>query len=97
MRLRLRSPAFFLFSNDKFFCRLTAAGIPEDQAEALSEAFREAQSDAELATKPDIELLKRDLKELETKFIGELTLVKWMLGLLFGGVLVLILRAFFPE
>jgi hypothetical protein len=27
---------------------------------------------------------------------GELTLIKWMLGLLLGGVLALILKAFFP-
>lgn len=92
----VKSVATTTFDTYKFFRRLTAAGIPEDQAKALSEAFREAQSDADLATKQDIELLKRDIKELETKFIGELTLVKWLLGLLLGGVLALILRAFFP-
>jgi len=32
---------------------------------------------------------------LEVKVSGELTLIKWMLGLVVGGVLALILKAFF--
>ena len=39
---------------------------------------------------------KRDLNELETRLNGELKLIKWMLGLLLGGVLALILKTFFP-
>ena len=88
--------AAITFDTHKFVRRLTAVGVSEAQAEALSDAVREAQSEAALATKQDIELLKRDIKELETKLTGELTLLKWMLGLLLGGVLALILRAFFP-
>ena len=38
----------------KFVRILKAAGVPENQAEALSEAFRDAQSDAELTTKYDL-------------------------------------------
>jgi hypothetical protein len=63
----------------------------------MSEAFQEAQGELDVAT-------KRDLKELElkieTRFEGvrvELMLIKWMLGLLLGGVLALILKAFFPT
>ncbi len=93
---RVADVAAITFDTHKFVRRLTAAGIPEAQAEALSDAFRDAQREAELATKQDIELLKRDIKELETKLTGELTLLKWMLGLVLGGVLALILRAFFP-
>ena len=44
------------------------------EAEAISEAFRDAQAEAELATKQDIaelrheiELLRRDLKDLESR------------------------------
>lgn len=40
--------------------KFKAAGIPENQAEAFSEAFKDAQSDAELAK-------KYDLKELELR------------------------------
>jgi hypothetical protein len=71
--------------------------VPEGQAKAMSEAFQEAQGELDVAT-------KRDLKELElkieTRFEGvrvELMLIKWMLGLLLGGVLALILKAFFPT
>lgn len=88
--------ASITFDTHKFIRRLRESGMPEAQAKALSDAFREAQGEAELATKHDIDLLKRDLKELETRLVGELTLLKWMLGLLLGGVLALILKAFFP-
>ena len=84
------------FDTHKFIRRLKEAGMPEIQAEALVDAFRDAQSEAELATKQDIELLKRDIGDLETRISGELTLLKWMLGLLLAGVLALILKTFFP-
>jgi hypothetical protein len=41
--------------------------------------------DSPLATKSDINRLER-----------ELLAVKWMVGLVLGGILTLILRAFFP-
>jgi hypothetical protein len=84
------------FDTLKFVEKLKAAGIPEAQAKAMSEAFQEAQGEFDVAT-------KRDLKELELRIEarfegvrGELTLIRWMLGLLLGGVLALILKAFFP-
>ena len=62
------------FDTHKFVRRLKEAGLPELQAEAISEAFRDAQAEAELATKQDIaelrheiELLRRDLKDLESR------------------------------
>lgn len=49
-------------------------------------------------TKPQAEVAtKRDLERLEAKLVGELTLVKWMLGVLLGGVLALVLKTFFPS
>jgi hypothetical protein len=85
------------FDTLKFVEKLKAAGVPEGQAKAMSEAFQEAQGELDVAT-------KRDLKELELKIEtrfegvrGELMLIKWMLGLLLGGVLALILKAFFPT
>ncbi|MBF0177608.1 MAG: DUF1640 domain-containing protein [Magnetococcales bacterium] len=53
----------------KFVRRLKDAGIPENQAEAISEAFKgahESRSD-ELATKEDLLDVRRDLKELELR------------------------------
>jgi tripartite-type tricarboxylate transporter receptor subunit TctC len=49
---------------------LKAAGVPENQAEALSEAFRDAQSDAELTT-------KYDLKELKLRLEAKINEVKY--------------------
>ena len=46
------------FDTHKFVRRLKEAGLPEMQAEAIADAFRDAQGEAELAT-------KADLRELE--------------------------------
>jgi RecB family exonuclease len=73
------------FDTLRFARRLREAGFSEPQAEAMAEAFRDASTEA-LATKHDMELLRADLgariDRVETKLTGELTLVKWMLGLI---------------
>ena len=48
------------------------------------------------AVKRDIERLESKIDRIDTKLSGELTLVKWMMGLILGGVVALIMRAFFP-
>lgn len=53
------------FDTHKFIRRLRDAGIPEEQAEAIAEAFREAHIEAEIAT-------KTDLRELEYRLIIKL-------------------------
>ncbi len=53
------------FDTLKFAKQLKEAGLPEKQAEAISEAFKDAQAEIDVATKQDIELLRRDMKELE--------------------------------
>jgi len=76
---------------------LTASGLDEKQAEAVTAVVRRAQ-DAhleQLATKGDIAGVKADIERLETKADGELKLVKWMLALIIGGVAALVLRTFF--
>jgi len=76
------------FDTLKFVEKLRAGGVPEEQAkaeaEALVTAFSEAM-DSQLATKTDINRLER-----------ELIVIKWMVGLVLGGILILILKAFFP-
>lgn len=69
----------------KFANKRKAAGVPDQQAEAEAAAL----GDVDVAT-------KRDLKELELRMMGELTLIQWMLGILLGGVIALILKSFFP-
>ena len=57
------------FDTHKFIRTLKESGIPENQAEAISEAFRTAHVEAELATKIDLQALelalKSEIRELE--------------------------------
>jgi len=53
--------------------KLKAAGVPEQQAEVQAEAFAEI-VDERLATKQGIELLRRDMKELQLRLKHDLTL-----------------------
>ena len=57
--------ATITFDTHKFIRTLKAAGIPENQAEAIAEAFKEAHLEAELAT-------RTDLRELEYRLIIKL-------------------------
>ena len=64
----------------KFVRTLKDAGVPETQAEAFSEAFKEAQGEAEIAT-------KQDLREVELRLEAKISdikydLVKWIAGML---------------
>jgi hypothetical protein len=80
----------------------------EAEAEALAEALQVNLQD--LVTRRDLlavrDELKSDARDLETrlrgrmdtlevKLTGELTLIKWMLGMILGGIAALILKAFF--
>ena len=53
--------------------------------------------EAEVAAKRDIERLEAKIERVETKIVAELTLTKWMLSILLGGVIALILKTFFPS
>ena len=53
------------FDTHKFIRRLREAGISEEQAEAIAEAFRDAHIEAEVAT-------KTDLRELDYRVIIKL-------------------------
>ncbi|MEO5369717.1 MAG: CCDC90 family protein [Magnetococcus sp. DMHC-1] len=73
------------FDTLKFVRRLKDAGIPEHQAEAISDAFKDAQEARldELAT-------KRDLKDLELKIeMAKTETIKWVISIgivILGGV-----------
>lgn len=71
------------FGTLKYVERLKAAGVSEAHAKAEAEAFSEA-LETQLATKSDIARVER-----------ELLVLKWMTGATFGGVIVLLLKAFF--
>ena len=66
------------FDTLKFANRLEQAGASRELASAIVDAQKDALSealDSTIAT-------KRDLDRVEAKLLGELTLVKWMVGVL---------------
>jgi hypothetical protein len=87
--LRDRDMATITFDTLKFVEKLKASGIPDEQAKAIVEAFRDAQSDVDLVTKKDLQIELAPLK-------SDLLLLKWMVGLVLGGIIALILKSFFP-
>lgn len=68
------------FDTLKFVERLERAGVSREQASAMAEAFKDASSDAELATRKDIALAVAELKTEIANVRGEMSLAKWMLG-----------------
>ncbi len=68
------------FDTLKFVHKLRDSGMPENQAEALAEAFVQISNEAELAT-------RQDLRELELRLDAKISdikfdLVKWIAGML---------------
>jgi len=87
--------AAITFDTHKLIRKLEDAGFDPKQAEAVADAFREAQGKAEIATKRDVERLEAKLETRFERVDGELRLNRWMLGLMLAGVVSLILKAFF--
>ena len=63
--------AIITFDTHKFIRKLKESGVPEKQAEAISDAFQDAQGEANLATKQDLEVAVKTL---------EANLVRWIIG-----------------
>jgi hypothetical protein len=76
------------FDTLAFVKRLKAAGMPEPQAEAMSDVIKESQaaSIADLATKTDIARLE-----------GQITLLRWMLGFVLAGIVSIVFKLFFTP
>ena len=64
--------ATITFDTLKFVRKLKESGLPEIQAEAIADAFRDAQGEAELATKRDIDDIRRDMREMEQRMVIKL-------------------------
>ncbi len=79
--------AAITFDTHKFIRKLRNAGFEESQAEAVAEAFSEAQGESELATRRDIDDLRRDMRELEQRIIIKLGV---MLAISLGTVAALV-------
>ncbi|MGM0678200.1 MAG: DUF1640 domain-containing protein [Pseudomonadota bacterium] len=68
------------FDTHEFIKTLEKAGFDEKQAEAVALAFKNAQREAEVATKEDIALVRSEVREMEHRLKADL--IKWMAGLL---------------
>lgn len=86
--------ATITFDTHAYIKKLKAVGVTEEQAEVQAETLAGLISD-QLATKQDIELLRRDMKEVEIKISGEINLIKWMMGFVLAGIAALMLKSFF--
>lgn len=69
------------FDTLRFVKTLKESGFDEKQAEAIAAAYRDASADQELVTKKDLQV--------------ELAPIKVMLGVVMGGIIALIMKAFF--
>ncbi len=94
------------FDTLKFVEKLRAAGVPEAQAKVQAEVLLFALDevmDQQLATKTDIARLEREVKtDIAlvradiTRLERDLFVIKWMMGMMMGGITALILKTFFP-
>jgi hypothetical protein len=75
------------FDTHLFVRTIQASGIPENQAEAIAEAFRVAQSNAELATKGDLGELEYRLKTAINE--SKVDMIKWVSGLMLAQAAVI--------
>ena len=76
------------FDTLKFVKTLEASGIDAKQAEGIASAYRDANDHQELITKKDLQIELAPLK-------AELVVMKWMSGVILGGIIALVLKAFF--
>ena len=93
------------FDTLKFVEKLKAAGISDAQAKAESEALQGVLAealDSQLANKNDLIKLDRRLDgidakidRMDAKMSGELTLLKWMLGILIASIMSIVIKTFF--
>ena len=82
--------AILAFDTLRYANKLKAAGVPEKQAEVQAEALAEIAEivDENLATKHDIELIRRDTKELELRLELKIESIKKDILVQLGSLIV---------
>ena len=76
------------FDTLKFVETLKKGGFDEEKAKSIATAYQDASADQALVTKQDLQIELAPIK-------AELQVMKWMSGLIMGGVIALILKSFF--
>ena len=83
------------FDTHKFIQTLQEAGFDQKQAEAVSQAFKEATGEAEVATKRDLEKLEAKMETRFERLDGKLTLIQWLLALVVAAEVMPLLATLF--
>lgn len=86
------------FDTLRYAERLEKAGATRELASAIAEAQKDALSEAletQLATKADLLEVKNDLKLDIASLRGEMTTVKWMMGVLIAMAIANFAKQFF--
>lgn len=85
------------FDTLEFVESLESSGFTKEQSKGMVGAFKKAQDAQlkELATTGDLRALEARMDRRIDSVMGELMLIKWMLGLLLGGVIAMVLKTFF--
>jgi len=82
------------FDTLKFANKLKSAGVPDKQAEAEAEAISEVLEVnlKDLVTKEYLDVkFQQELAPIRT----DLTVLKWMMGILIAGVMSIVIKTFF--
>jgi len=83
------------FDTLKFVQTLESAGIDREQASALAAAVRDSQDAADVATKGDLREMELGLRNDIDLVRKDIDLLRWMMGAILGGIIALVLKAFF--
>jgi len=83
------------FDTLKFVQTLESAGIDREQASAFAAAVRDSQDLADLVTKKDLEIALAPVRKDIDLVRKDIDLLRWMLGAVLGGIIALVLKAFF--
>jgi hypothetical protein len=66
--------------------------------------LKEIEVGTDLVTRRDVELVRQDIREVELRtdakfegMKGEIKTVKWLLGVIVGGIIALLMKQFFPA
>jgi hypothetical protein len=86
------------FDTHKLITTLEAAGMPVQQAEAVSAAIRESATGADAVTRKDLQIeLQKEVSPVKLELAAvraDIVLLKWMLGVVVAGTIALVMKAF---
>ncbi|GAC1325753.1 MAG: hypothetical protein NVSMB28_21010 [Collimonas sp.] len=82
------------FDTLKFVRTLEAAGISFSQAEAFSDAVRDSHEGADVATKRDVDDVRKDMQAMEARIDAKFEKFELRLTVKLGSIVVFALGAF---